>query len=356
MFKPKRLRLISGVLVCVVAIFSLLFFVYQRNQTATSIREITKSIQMQDQELFKKNCANYSDGEPISRETMKFFFESFSKKTKESEIRTLFLEKSAFKQENQRSWFKKTKFLPHKRYLTCAKQEDTEINLLESIKNSDNTGGEIRFGPFIPNNYQIDALVVSPIFGSSKERIEANLLKEDSDYTVEEKKLFLNNQEFQQQVLDTTVNYFSSFNECVNLGFNFDRLRSVSEETRGEFQANFEMLKPFLASFEYSFQRLALNTDSLKIQEGANMRLTFDLYIDCQVTTQLIDEPKADFTAQNNAIVTMVFDKESKEWLIEQADFRTFNQDITQWKNVQKFELKKRNHAYWTKNGLDNMV
>lgn len=356
--KKKFIGILSVVLVTLIGFLS--FNIFRSNSRDKAIQEITRSIQENDMKLFKEYCSTYTDGKPISDDTIQFFFDSSTKNINEKEVRNLFLNGAAYKIKNEKSWFKKKEFIPKKRFLVCEQKDQTTIvDYISSKKrvSSSNTKGKL--GPFIPNKYSGNLLITSPKFGSYKEKIEKDLVKGNGTYSIEENELFLTSNAFQKHLLNLTTDYFLLLNQGIESNLNFEKMGTLSPKLKEELDVGFNQIRPYLERFEHSFQEVILNAESLKISGRENTIVSFDIYIDHETETTFVKEIDDAFSAletRKSAIVTIKYDEKEKKWLIDNVDFKTFAKNPEEWTHIKKRKLNEINQAVWMRDNSDEIL
>ena len=305
-------------------------------------KKLVRTISEGDADTGKMICPTYSDGSAISKESYSLFFAQLAGNVDEQFL----LNSKNFKKVTTKGLFPKTTFLPRKRYIQLLTGSDLEkvsvVHKKRAVEIKNN-----KIGPLIPGKYQFEFEVENPSFGlESKEKTIT--LDQDKEVILTDSKTFLNNQAIQKQLLGVVADFYQSYNDCIQNNFNFDLLTNVEKDVKKELIETVEIIKPIMEMYSQDFQVLIMNNDSLKVTDDLQM-IRFDLYIDLSISIRLKDDKVEENVrdGSENATVTLVYDKDKKEWLVAEIDFETYEQDPLNWKNKQQIKLKKKNKAIW---------
>lgn len=315
-----------------------------------TIDRLIQSVQKKDTKSFLSIVPTFKDGDKISKKQATVFLGSLNKK-KASEIEQLFYEKG------QDAFFSAKKFLPEKRYLNV--EVDGEEALSFQLYKKTFTINEDRVGPFIPGEYTFEMHMQSDVFGLSKKTIQENLTQENQTLEFDEEEAHLDDDSFYSLLLENLVNFYSSMNQGISNNLNFSSLQFTSEETAHQIQLEFDELRDYLSSYKQSFSKAIMNADSLKLEQFSTYEATFDCFIDLHTEIKFVEEVGIDesiLDTSENAVVQMIYDEQTKQWVVDSIDFETLSQDPTEWENKKALSLKTENVGAWNKNSSGSSI
>jgi hypothetical protein len=344
--KLLSLILVVVILLCAAGAWGFRYF----NSTDYQIQQATKALKDNDFDSFKEICPEFNNGKKINKEMFALFRTSFPKKISEKAVADRLLNKEGFNTKNEQSWFEKTTFTAKPRYVYL-ETEEADTKVIVSVKNQLLETKKDKIGPFLAGKYKLSLALNSPLFGKTQLDKQENLLKEHAHEEIIEEELYLKQADFQKGLLNQVVNYYTSFNECLEDNLKFTNLAPTTDENKIAYQETYDLLRPYLQEFSQEFQYLAMSPDSMKIKRSFEPVITFDLYIDQRVSIKFTKEMEIDEDVINeskNAVVTMRFDSETGQWLVDDIDHETFNQDPKDWANIQDIKLKAPNKAIWS--------
>lgn len=324
---------------------------YYFSPEATAKRFVA-AVEDKDFSKAKKICPHYTDQSTISEESYSILFRQMSG----TDDTKFLLDKSNFKMENTGGVFSQIVFLPIKRYITVTTENSNEkISVFQ--KSSEIKIKDGKLGPLIPYKYVFNFEINHPTLGQMIKK-ETISLDKDKELVLADATTFLEEPSFQKKVISTISDFFVSYNLCIQNDFDFNLISSTDEELKEELNESMAVLKPFIESYSLSFQKIIMNSDSLKIDSN-QQTINFDIYIDRQLSIllkkELLDSDTVLQEDSKNATVTLVYDQDTKEWLISKIDFETYEQEPNNWKHQQEIKLKKRNEAIWKATG-DNII
>ncbi|QXN86265.1 hypothetical protein KV134_08615 [Tetragenococcus halophilus] len=254
-----------------------------------------------------------------------------------------------FTPKNQDDWMKPTQFLPYPRYVDLEIADTTTATLSVGSHLVENKNEKA--GPLIGANYEISYGISSSIYGKSEEKHKENLISENQTFDFDEQQSFVQSKDFQEQLLKQVVSYYVSMNQGIQNDLNFENLDAAHKDTQALLQYTFDELRSYAETIEQSFQEFIMNTESLKVEGSDEPTVTFDLYTDNTLSVDLkTEEDKQEETLSNsshNAIVTLQFDEDMEEWLVQSIDFETYAQEPNDWQQNRKFQLSEVNKVTW---------
>lgn len=113
-------------------------------------------------------------------------------------------------------------------------------------------------------------------------------------------------------------------NQGINDNLDFSSLLSASTETDQQIQLESDEIKEYLASYKQSFSEVTINIDSLKMAQVSTYEVTFDCLIDLQTEMKCTEEvgiKESILDTSENAVVQMIYDEETKQWVVDSVDF-----------------------------------
>ncbi|AOF49325.1 hypothetical protein AC806_08035 [Tetragenococcus halophilus] len=345
--KIKKIILIFAVLLSVVIV--MLGWNYWKNSTKHQVKILTEAIEKKDYEQFKEVVPSFADGKKINKRTFAIFAGNFSGESKETNIEKYVTNSKIFTPRNQDDWREPTQFLPYPRYVDLEIADTTTVTLSVGSHLVENKNEKA--GPLIGANYEISYGISSSIYGKSEEKHRENLTSENQTFDFDEQQSFVQSKDFQEQLLKQVVSYYVSMNQGIQNDLNFENLDAAQKNTKALLQYTFDELRPYAEMIEQSFQEFIMNTESLKIEGSDEPTVTFDLYTDNTLSVDLkTEEDKQEETLSNsshNAIVTLQFDEDMEEWLVQSIDFETYAQEPSDWQQNRKFQLSEANKVTW---------
>lgn len=327
--------------------------------TEATVERFTTAVSKKDWKQAKEICPTYSDDSKISKESYELFFNALTDKGTAKANKKLLLNEDSFKQVNQGKWFRKKTFLPYKRYVfvSTENEDDTLVASSKKVMLTEKNG---KIGPMLPATYGLEYTFTNPIFGQATVSEKVSVNKENQEYLFEDIKNFSQQPEFQKHVLNTVLDFYTSYSDCVANDLNFSELAYVDLQAKEELVESMNLIKPYLDLYQQEFQTVVMNVDSLKITDGKEPQVTFDLYIDREVKVKFKKEVAETVETINddskNATVTLRYDTTQERWIIEATDFETYDQDPKDWTNKQQVKLDAPNSASWSSSNKKGIV
>lgn len=285
---------------------------------------------------------------------------SLKGKITEGKVRRIFLDRSSFKKINGEKWYKKKYFFPVPKYLNVEKSDENSPSKIEiTVGNEvlDRKKGD-NFGPLIAGKYRITYLVTNKKFGTTKIS-ENEDLKDNHTFVLDDNSLYLHDTKFQNYLGSRVSNYFSSMGTAIDSELNFQDLAGVSEKQRMETIKSFDALKPYLESVKQSYQKIILNNSSLKFSDSEKNKISFDIYTDYKLELKFKTEeniPIGLAVNNDNATVTLIFDSDTKQWLVETIDFETYIQSPEDWDDKTFIKINQPHLDQWSAEYSGNMI
>lgn len=353
MRNKRAILIMSSAIICTLLIVSIVLLKsYYFSPQATAKRFVT-AVENKNFSKAKKICPRYADDSDISEESYAILFKQMS----ESNDIKFLLDKSNFKNDTTSGLFSNVVFLPKKRYLTVTTENSSEeISVFQ--KNSEILSKDNKIGPLIPYKYTFDFEINHPTLGKII-KTETLSLDKDKELMLADTTTFLSSSSTQKKFMSSVSDFFISYNSCVQNNLDFSLLSSADEKLKEELNESTNAIKPFIDLYSLSFQTIVMNIDSLKIDNNQQM-IYFDIFIDrklsIQVKKELLESNNLLQEDSENAKVILSYSQGTKEWLVSEIDFETYEQNPENWKHSQEFKLKERNEAIWKSTESGNTI
>ncbi|MGK0551192.1 hypothetical protein ACSFB8_03745 [Enterococcus faecalis] len=353
----KKKLLSLGLVIVILFLIVFCLCIRHFNSTGYQIQQATKALKTNDFHSFKQICGKFTDGQKIDKDIFELFRASFSKQLTEKIVATKLQDKQAFTIQADQSWWQKTTFTAKPRYIAIKAGETTKI--IASIKNKLLDSKKNQFGPLLAGSYPLHFSLSNPTFGKTEVKQKIDLSQTNANETFIEEELYLKQKDFQKFLLNQVVNFYTSYNECLQDNLNFSSLAPTTEDNRTAVQYVYDEIRPYTEEVTQEFQKFILSVDSLKIRGGQEPEVTFDLYLDKRFSLKLTKETTVKNELVNddkNAIVTLYFDSEAKQWLVKELDQETFNQNPKDWLQTQEIKLETPNKAVWSAKNTKSVI
>ncbi|MGL9746899.1 hypothetical protein [Enterococcus sp. DIV0170] len=335
-------------------------YVGYRNSLNYRIKELTTALKEDEYSRFKEICPKFTDQKKVRRVDYDRFQDSLKGKITEKKVRKIFLDRSSFKKINSEKWYKKKYFFPIPKYLNVETLDENSLSKIEiTVGNEvlDRKKGN-KFGPLIAGKYRITYLVTNEKFGTTKFSKNEDL-NDNHTFELDDSSLYLHDRKFQNYLGSRVSNYFSSMGTAIASELNFQDLTGVSEEQKKETIKSFETLKPYLESVNQSYQKIILNNSSLKFSDSEKNKISFDIYTDYKLELKFKTEeniPIGIAVNNDNATVTLIFDSDTKQWLVETIDFETYIQSPEDWEDKTFVKINQPHQDQWSAEHSGNII
>ncbi len=332
---------------------------YWHHYTSTEYqsKQLALAIQKNQYTNFKKICPQFTNGQVIDKETFQLYRSSLDTKSKLVDLEKMIRDVEQFEMKNENNFWRPTQFYTIPRTIEIEMANGTK--LISKISNKTIPLKNKKLGPFISSEYSVKYLLDSPIYGEIESNKKEDLRKSNQKVSLDESSVFIQNDSFQRKLLKRIVEYYVSMNQCIKNDLSFGALDAVTIDEKKKIQAEFDELRPYMNSYDQKFQTFVVNSESFKVESGNETKVTFDLYTDNELTVQLkkesgITEPLID--KSHNAEVTMLYDQDQKDWVIQTLDFETYVQDPSKWTKQQKIKLEQVNEGTWDSENPTEMI
>lgn len=337
---------------------------YSRYQALPArIKRLEIAVQKKQWAVVEKALPEFANGQKISKTSYQLFEQQLGTKKAVKSLASQLADSDFYQIQNQHSWFKTKYFLPQVRYISW-QQINVPTNTKIYISDQHNLwqlpkSTAKQHQAYIPGRYQIDFSINNGAYGKVTQRRTVDIRQRHYQLTLTPD-YFVQRSDFQQKRLAELLDYYQSLNQAINNQLDFSQVTGVSEKDRTLLVTSFNELKPYLKAYHQQFQKIVMNTDSLKVDGGQEPQVTFDAYIDIQQSAQLksdVDQQKLEVNNgdRQNMVVTMQYSMALKYWLIQDVDFETYVQLPSDWQHTKTIRLKQPSRANWVV-GQSNIV
>lgn len=352
--KNKRILIAVGILLflIVVAAIGSLSYIRKQNSPEHQAELLSQAIEKKDYPAFRKICPTFSNGTKINKEAFQTFAENFSGKKKSQQIRKKVENKQLFTVRKAKSQFKPATFRVQASYIKLEKNKNTAI--IASIGNHLLTENKNKLGPLIADSYQVNYSIENPIYGKTSSVQKENLMGSEPTFSVDEKALFSKADSFQKKLLQQVVSYYVAVNQGIENDLNFSKVEGTTQQTKEYLQSSYDQARPYLKSVNQKFQTFIMNVESLNLEGVNEPKAVFDIYSDVSLELDVkVSSKKAEkiSSVSKNGTVTVQYDDQAKQWLIDKIDFETFEQDPSEWESKRQIKLPQVNQASWNEEG-----
>lgn len=190
----------------------------------------------------------------------------------------------------------------------------------------------------------------SPEYGKINQTASIDLTNQDGNLDIQEKTNFLMKKNVQEGFLNLYTGYIQSFANCIDNGFDFNKLDNTSSNWSRAINNYYGFLKNETESYKESFQTIIINNESMKMDN--DNRVEFDAYVDIEIKLQ-IKGKTAELDNRSNVTVTAIFDNDLKQWVVDNENWEVSSENPKDWMNKIKKVLDKPVIASWSNTSFD---
>lgn len=324
------------------------------------LKELTTALKKNEYDSFKEICPKFTNKKSVTKVDYKRFRKSIKGNITIRKVRKIFLNRFSFKKINGKSWYKKKYFYPIPKYLIIDKSDQNSTSKIEVTVDNEilDNKNEKKFGPLIAGNYKVTYLVTNEKFGTTK--ISKNeKTYESHDFVLDDSYLYLHDSKFQNYLISQVSTFFSSMGSSISSNLNFDDLKGITDDQKKATIKSFGALKTYLESVSQSYQKIVLNNGSLKFSDNEKNKISFDIYTDYELKIKFKSEkdvPLGLSVNNKNATVALVFDSDTKHWLVENIDFETYAQNPEEWTDKTVLNLDQPSTSQWSTGNSGNIL
>src|SRR5690625_830307 len=234
--------------------------------------------------------------------------------------------------------------------------EDDQISLTidgfeDKLSEVDNE--EDLYGPLLPGEYDIEATIKNKLGTFDEEKKVDVWGNTDVSFLMDSESLVRKNKNIQKDIIQAANAFNEDMSVYVTSGFEVDSFVNATEDLKDELSAfdyNFDSIKDYVEKIESEFLEATINMDEFDItQFDGEWAAEVTMFVSYDEMIKLKEEDTEDLSYTELRILSLIFDKESDRWMVDDYNIEPFHQDdIDNWENKVEIDIDDSTNYEWS--------
>lgn len=234
--------------------------------------------------------------------------------------------------------------------------EDDQISLTidgfeDKLSEVDNE--EDLYGPLLPGEYDIEATIKNKLGTFDEEKKVDVWGNTDVSFLMDSESLVRKNKNIQKDIIQAANAFNEDMSVYVTSGFEVDSFVNATEDLKDELSAfdyNFDSIKDYVEKIESEFLEATINMDEFDItQFDGEWEAEVTMFVSYDEMIKLKEEDTEDLSYTELRILSLIFDKESDRWMVDDYNIEPFHQDdIDNWENKVEIDIDDSTNYEWS--------